>query len=643
MTGHARDDQSNERTRPSQPRIDANPASEPIHRSIGGALPLRAVDGVRQLVMFPPYKGAERAGAMVRYRHLLLEFETGQVFHLRLPIGWEPSPSAIARLANAFKTHYPSIQSQSDLAAAISWATEIALEVLDFDLSAPSTKSFPVRAAALERRHSTFGAGEAAQLIVDRVAFEEAKLEAALAADLELFINNLDSDVLALSPLWNGMPLQLYRWFVGVSAKVRTYRIQAARVFPAVIPILAGARSKSAAFSIAVSVAIDNGESMVDALAVSCDVRKATARHALRVPPELVAGEKLPTLITALEKSIPDRFPNEASDWTILERLVFDAIPKITGRPALAAINMSFLPAISRHGWNQAEKLLSSLCVGFGSSHLFREFLEAYKAVTWDLTNAETVNRTITQTACKKAVDEALASLGILRTFEAARSFPVLRNAAQAELTSRYQILRGERWSGIIDEPMVFGSCQIEPILSLSIMTCVGNSLNNCLASKWSGYAAACADGQMCVFAIRSIVGAGDLLGVMAIRWQADRYGRYSADTFERAGPNNTVINWQASGPIDQFKMWICTDEAQRRIIEFQRTSATQRPKSGSELQMRIEMETTIAALRKVRQKPLRFDVIRNKVLSLLNIPSSADSRGDHGLAALPNTANSSE
>jgi len=91
-TDHTDDDRNNGRTRSRPSHINRGLASESIHRPIVVAPSLNAANGVRQFVMFPPYSAAQRAGAMVRHRHLLLEFETGQVSHLRAPIGWEAAP-----------------------------------------------------------------------------------------------------------------------------------------------------------------------------------------------------------------------------------------------------------------------------------------------------------------------------------------------------------------------------------------------------------------------------------------------------------------------------------------------------------------------------------------------------------------------
>lgn len=62
------------------------------------------------------------------------------------------------------------------------------------------------------------------------------------------------------------------------------------------------------------------------------------------------------------------------------------------------------------------------------------------------------------------------------------------------------------------------------------------------------------------------------------------------------------------------FRDWLKTAEAQRRISGLPRTRLELRKVEFDE---RFEMESTIAALRQLRQKSLRFDVLRKNVLDI--------------------------
>ena len=88
-------------------------------------------------------------------------------------------------------------------------------------------------------------------------------------------------------------------------------------------------------------------------------------------------------------------------------------------------------------------------------------------------------------------------------------------------------------------------------------------------------------------------------------------------------GPRSTEIEAQGKRSAIAFYEWLRTEAGQGRIAIVERARLARRKERESEIQTRIEMETTIAALRKLRQKALQFDALKDKVLAELQSGSS--------------------
>jgi hypothetical protein len=572
------------------------------------------------LIVFPPDGIARRSG-LVRERFLLLELQQGTVYHLRVPCNWGPLPERLATLAQILIGHEDTGSLRERTASAIGWSLETTLEFVDLDLAAPTTDAWPVRATALQRCYIDSPSGESPRQLAERVALAEADLACAASADLSVFVARLNPDILRLSSLWGCMPWARYNWFASARDEVRPYRIQVARVFPALVPVLSDEFGKPGPVARSLAEVVDRGEPLIDALASTCHVRAVTARHALTMPPVLVEGEKLPTLIRALDWLIPERFPRGLHEWGVFERLVNDTIPKLTARPAASPINLSFLPQISRRGWAQAAKQLARLCVDDETAASVREFLDAYRrSLAWDLMQADcTGTRAEARAACATTVDEALASVGVIRVFEASRSFPALLREANAELAHRHEMLRGERCNNVLEEPMVFDDCEIAPLHTVSALARLGSDLANCLGPR---YASECASGMGHIFSIRSAT--GNQLGALYLRFPVDRYGGFRVQICDCKGPHNSKIGADAWRAVIVFCEWLKTEKPRRRISELRRVPHAPRHAGKSEINERIEMESTIAALGRLRQKSLRFDVLRKKVGDMFALPVGA-------------------
>ena len=561
---------------------------------------------VRQLFVFPPDKIAKRSG-LVRDHFILLEFSHGTVYHLQVSCDFPHTE--LTRLVEIIKDHEGLSSSPEATAAFISWTLGIAaVKFRELDLASPSLTNWPLRASALERCRRSVGLDESPSMLADRVALAQKELADDANAALTQFIGNLDENILALTPLWGRMPLARYNYFAAArDARVRRYRIQAASVMPALVAFLCS----DATDARKLSDMVDSGEPLVSGLASTYRVRLNTARHALGVPAHLTEIGGLSALTRSLDYLIPDRFPR-GNDWTVFYRLIYEVIPKISNRNPASPLNGAILAAICRNGWTNAEQQLSRLCVDDSDAALFKDFLGSYrKSLAWDIVQSGSQSGMKTHDACAAVVEVVLAKVGVLHLFQAARSYPSLFREAQSELYLRHEMLRGNRWQTVINEPMTLKGCLIEPVMTIQHLNTLGASLRNCLGS----YAVDCAQSGIHVFSVLSV--AGRLLGATGFRFPTDQQGRFQVDAFECSGPRNSQMCEQGISAVMAFRYWLSTDDPQNRIREIRREVFLRRGKK-SDTEHRIVMESCALALRRLPHNALRFDALRERVLQML-------------------------
>lgn len=546
----------------------------------------------------------------MRQRNLVIELESGAVYHLSVPYRWSPNPDRMAVLAAAIQSHDRACPHREHIASVVSWFIDTQIETVDLDLSAPTTAAWPLRAAALQKCLADAPSGEPPTRLAERVALVETQITLFATTQLTEFVRHLNPDILQLSGLWGGMPWARYNWFASVPQSVRTYRIQLARIFPALVPVLAGEAGPPSPLTAALTDVIDRGEPLIEALARLCQVRKVTAKHALTMPALFVSAEKLPILIRALDWMAPERFPRQIPEWATFDRLVHMVIPKLTNRPASNAINFSFLPEISRSGWNhQGDNPLSSLFVDDAAGLLVREFLETYqRTLVWSIEKQDTPRQAAVRTACAKTISDLLAAAGVLSILEASRAFPALLRDAERELSDSHSFIRGERWENVLEVPMVFEDCTIVPLLTVASLTQLGDELNNCIGGQ--AFATACAKGKAHLFSIQDLT--GTTLGAFHIHFPVNRNGVYDVSIDDCKGPHNAKICNQGWKAVKAFCLWLKNDAPQRRIAALRPRAATRQEWHG--LPEALEMEITTVALRRLRQKSMRFDVLYERV-----------------------------
>ena len=560
----------------------------------------------------------------MRQRNLVIELESGAVYHLRVPHRWSPQPERIAVLAAAIQRHDRACPHREHIASVVSWFVDTQVDAIDLDLSAPTPAAWPLRAAALQQCFTNAPSGEPPARLAQRVAAAEAQITSATTTQLMAFVANLNPDVLSLSALWGGMPWARYNWFAGVPQSVRTYRIQLARIFPALVPVLAGELGPPSALTTALTDVIDRGEPLIEGLARLCEVRKVTAKHALTMPALLLNAETLPILIRALNWLAPERFPRQTQEWATFDRLVHMVIPKLTNRHPSNAINFSFLPEISRSGWNQlGDNPLSGLFVDDAAGLLVREFLDTYqRTLVWAIEKQDTPRQAAVRTACARTISDLLAAAGVLSILEASRAFPALLRDAERELSDAHSFIRGERWESVLGKPTVFERCVIVPRLTVASLAELGRELNNCIVSQ--AFATACARGKAHIFSIQDQT--GTTLGALHIHFPVNRSGIFDVSIDECKGPHNATICDQGWKAVRAFCDWLKTDEPQRRIAALRYRPQTATKEEWIGLSEKLEMEITITALGRLRQKSMRFDVLRDRALATVTatLPKSS-------------------
>lgn len=563
---------------------------------------------LKQLVQFPSHSEARRGG-LLRERLLLVELDNGKVFFLRLPIHWHPSPERLADLASALCRVDGSHYQRSEAASALSWELETEIELLDFDLASPASANWPLRSAAVEhcmnqaKSGQDSGLAERADAVTRELAVE---LETALAR----FTAALDQEVLRLSRLWGSMMSCRYNWFASVQGSRRKYRIQAAEVSPALLGVLSEGNRPPDSRQLALVRAVDCGHRLIEALVETYGVPVAAARHFLRMPANLMGGERIGPVISALGRIAPDLYPRNRSDWETLNQLL-SVLPGLTGRPAGSELNLSFLPTIAKGGWDNAETRLREM--GADAASRLREFVAAAQgALAWDMMRNGGWRPDEARAAAFAAVDECLGAAGFHVMMRSVRTWPALLSAAQSELADELDLLRGRVWPGVLDQPFCYGSRLVEPLLTHEACVAAGRALSNCVAS----YAFACAEGKAHVFMIRDQ--SGRPKGALHLRFtHSSRRGGYSVQIRECKGAGNLAIDAESEGAAYALRDWLLSRTGQERIAAMEKKRMEIRG-TDSELKARIEFEPVLMGLSRVRAGSLRLEALREKALSYL-------------------------
>lgn len=565
---------------------------------------------LRQCVSFP-YGNAARRGGLVRDRLLLVELDRGAVFLLRVPCDWHATHERMTLLARALSSMDGLRHEWNGLASAISWELETDVELREIDLAAPMATVWPLRAAAVERcRNFAQSGGETG--LAERADAMTRALSAELEEKLARFTAKLDQRVLGLAHLWGGMSSSRYNWFVTAQGKQREYRVQAAVVSPALLGVLSEGSRPPDRNQGALSKAIDCGHPLIDALVEIYGIPAPAARHFLRMPASLMAGERIRPVICALGRIPADLYPRTQADWKTMSHLLRMVLPALTGRPAGSDLNLSFLSGVAKGGWENAEVRLREVGAEAGSQ--LRAFVSAAQgALAWDLMCSGGWRPEDAQDAAFVTIEESLGTCGLLAMMRTVRTWPALLSAAQTELAERLGLLGGLIWPGILDKPFLHGFRSLEQLVTHEACVAAGRALSNCIAS----YAFACAQGQAHIFVIRNLQGRPR--GALRLRFLPDgKRGGYRILVKECKGFGNAMIDAESEEAAGALRDWLKSSDGQEQIGAMERKRMELRAISDVEAMARIEFEPVLMSLGRVRVKSLRLDALREAALRKL-------------------------
>ena len=584
----------------------------------------RPVPGLRQLLVCP-HDATSRPAGLLRERHLLLELDDGRVFSLQIPRGWLPTPPHLSSLVSALFECRGTLHNRSNTAQYLNWQLETTLTLEECNLTRMAPDRAAVRTLAIEHGLAIQPPGETSTGDVHvRVKALEQEITQEWDTLIASFIEGLGPDTLGQAGIWpDGMPLSRYNWLVGSDARTRNWRIQVARVFPALIPILAGERGEIQKSEAELTRVIDQGRPLIHALADIYGVRKAIARHALTMPAWLLDDERparLGVLLRGLSALPPERYPRADDDWRMYVRLLYELLPSLTGRPPASVLNASFLPAISRRGWVVTARKLEGVGLNEEGSLLLRQFMTACnRMLAWAVVESTRTHELEATRVAGKVLDEAFLSIGVVGLADLARRWPACLGRSRLAHREWSEQVRGKRWPTVIDEPFQWEDCQVVALAGPEDLLEEGKAMNNCVAT----YVQACMYGDSFIYSVR---GKGDeRLATAEVRFSPDRGSNsHQFVIVQFKGPSNHSVCSQAARALGAFRRHLETDtDAQSRIAQVKSVMTKlrhwRRQGDTGRLGKRIEQEIERDALRQLQNARLVLDTLLAEAVTRLN------------------------
>lgn len=586
-----------------------------------GCYQIHPIVGIRQLVTFPDTQSSlTKQIGLLRHRILLLELEDRRVFRLHIARSWMPNQANLAILAEALMKHDGLPHDWVSIASSLGWQLETTLSLEQFDLVNPGLERDAIRAAAMEHCLSMDESDMAnANALQVKVRDIEHQMSNDLADILPRFIGRLDADALELATLWpDGLTLFRYNWLMGTDSKAQPWRIQAAKVFPALIPTLAGERGKVEQAERLLIKVIDSGRSLVQALEKNYGVRKAIARHALSIPAWLLDDARpgrLAVLLRGLSELPPERYPRAEAEWRLYFHLLYELLPSLTGRPASSSLNAAFLPAISKRGWEVTERKLNKVGLDTENAQLFREFVgAANRTLAGALVDAGKVSQTTVTTLASRVLETALISVGVVNLGPIARLWPTLVGRSRLEHKAWWDQLRGKSWPSVIGAPFECEDCKVVALTRPEELLEEGEAMGHCVGT----YIQDCLNGESFIFSIRRNDGTRLATAELVFKPTAVSY-QYRIGFRQIKGPGNRQVCVQGARILDTFKSHLKRDESQTLIVQVLRDIAKARKwrRHGVEAK-RIDHEVEAEALRQMPDGRLRLDTLFAKAIDQL-------------------------
>lgn len=577
--------------------------------------------GIRQLAVFPDTgRSLSKQIRLLRHRILLLELEDCRVFRLHITRSWIPNQSNLATLADALTKHDASHHAWESIASNLGWQLETTLSLERLDLANPGLGKEAIRAAAMEHCLGKDDSSKSdATALQTKVQHIEQKMSDDLAEIMSRFVERLDDNALKLASLWpDGLTLSRYNWLMGAERTSRPWRIQAAGVFPALIPMMAGERGKVERAERSLIKAIDTGHSLVQALEKSYGVRKVIARHALTMPAWLLVDAhpcRMAVLLHGLSELPPERYPRNEAEWRMYRHFINELLPSLTGRPASSRLNEAFLPAISKRGWEITEEKLNKVGLDTENAHLFRKFVAASnRALAGSIIDACKVSASTATILASRVLETALVSVGVVNLGPIARVWPTLVGRSRIENKAWWDQLRGKNWPAVIDVPFECEDCEVVALASPEQLVEEGKVMGHCVGS----YVHSCLDGKAFIFSVRRKDGLR--LGTAELWFKsADTSDQFRIGIKQFKGHGNRPVRVQAVRVLDTFKHHLESEGGQTSIAQVLKNMVKARKwrRLGTDA-TRIEHEVEAEAMRHIADVRLRLDTLLVKAIDEL-------------------------
>ncbi len=443
---------------------------------------------MRQWFCFP--QASARTTVRFRTFRILVELEDGWIAFASIRQRQAPDEAFVGELAGLIAKHH---DENLPLDAALDSLGANA-RIVDEPLESHDTWAFVTVAADVLAeevvKRSTCATG---------VSMEERQaLEDALASELDKgikdFVAGLDASIVEVARATVGLRLSCYNFLAGSGPEIRRNRIQAARLFPVLIPFLLRSREATALIS-----AIDSGLPLIDKMVTLFGVSKSTVRHLKEVPLAVVGkewGDRPGVLMRLISDLAPERRPTGAAEWERFNAVV-QQIARLSRQPVTTASGRLQLRRSAERRYAIAETAPDEVR---RVSRDIDEFFERLSEVMrWELRFSNAGSREI-EFAVKRATDELLTAHDIARIGKIAHRWQNAFLRAQGDFAEDREIWLGARWLSPITAPVVTGDSLVVPIVTASDLAEEGNAMQHCVAS----YACRCMRGESQIFSVRN-------------------------------------------------------------------------------------------------------------------------------------------
>lgn len=443
---------------------------------------------MRQWLCFPP--ASAKAGVRLRVFRVLLELEDGRIFFASIRRRQAPDEAFTSELAGLVANDRDACLSLD--ATLDSLGTDA--HVLDEALESRDAWAFTTTAADVLAEEVVERSRHGIRVsIEDRQAWEDA-LGSDLDEKIGRFIAGLETSVVEAARAVAEFRPSTYNFLLGSGPEVRRNRIQAARLFPVLLPFLL--RGKDADHLIS---AIDGGLPLIDNVVAYFGVSKSALRCLKEVPlATFGAGwiDKPGALLRLIADLAPERRPSAPAAWERFNAVV-QRIAEVSRQPVTTTSGRLQLRLAADRGFTISANSPEDV---HRASRDIDEFFERLSEVMrWELRSSRAGKRDI-QYAVKRATDEFLSAYDIVRIGQIARRWQDAFLRAQVDFAEDREIWLGARWPSPVTAPVAAGKSVVVPIVTAAELAEEGQAMKHCVAS----YAGRCMRGESQVFSVRA-------------------------------------------------------------------------------------------------------------------------------------------